>query len=271
MPNEIIFLSPIIKEYIWGNERWLFSSEHEELDRAPFLIKEIESREALSIQVHPPDDYALKEEGSNGKTEMWYILDCQPDSWLYYGLKHRVSPEEIYKRSGNGTLPEICRKVPVNKGEVFFIPAGIIHAIGPGIRLLEVQQNSALTYRIYDYNRKTTDNQPRQLHTVKAVQVSHPLPVFFGHEPITAQIEEDGCTRTLLSQCPYFKVILYEVEQKLTFSHEPPLALLILKGEGKLYSDELVLTLQAGQTLAFPSDFKQCCITGKMTLVAVYP
>ena len=184
MENNILLLNPIQKDYIWGTEKWLFSSLHQELPSVPFLIKEILSRQALSLQVHPDDAFARLMEDSPGKTEMWYILDCPSDAFLYYGLKHRVSLEELTKRIENRTILEICRKVPVRRGEVFYLPAGIIHAIGPGIRLLEIQQNSHITYRIYDYDRKDRDDQPRPLHIEKALQVSHYLPPCFGHEPM---------------------------------------------------------------------------------------
>ncbi|MBQ9989338.1 MAG: class I mannose-6-phosphate isomerase [Lachnospiraceae bacterium] len=265
----IFSLKPIKKEYIWGQENWLFSSLHKELPAVPFLIKEIVSREALSLQVHPGDEYAAKEEGSPGKTEMWYILDCQPDSFLYYGLKHRAGAEEIAKRMENGSILEICRKVAVNRGDVFFIPAGIIHAIGPGIRLLEVQQNSYITYRIYDYERKTADNQPRQLHKTQALQVSQQLPPFFGHEPMECRIEEEGFARTLLVQCSYFKVTLYEIWQSVIPEENYPAAIVVLEGEGKLDTAGCSQQIGAGETYFLTQKQTGCRISGSLKLVLV--
>lgn len=293
MKGTVLQLEPIIKEYIWGQESWLFSSLHSELSEVPFLIKEISSREALSLQVHPPDDYAAKEEGSPGKTEMWYILDCLPDSFLYYGLKHKATEEEIEKRIKNGSILEICRKLKVNRGDVFFIPAGIIHAIGPGIRLLEVQQNSNITYRIYDYDRRTADNLPRQLHTRQALQVSQNLPPFFGHEPMECRIEEEGFARTLLVQCPYFRVTLYEIRQSAVLREEFPGVLVVLEGAGELWTRAHTEgafkgstetpeergkkkqragfggRIKKGETYALPETKTGCQISGSLKLVVV--
>lgn len=269
MENNILLLNPIQKDYIWGTEKWLFSSLHHELSSAPFLMKEILSRQSLSLQVHPDDDFAKQMEGSPGKTEMWYILDCPTNAFLYYGLKHKVSLEELNKRIENRTILEICRKVPVNKGDVFYLPAGIIHAIGPGIRLLEVQQNSNITYRIYDYDRKLPDNQPRPLHIEKALQVSCCLPPFFGHEPMGCRIDKDGYSKTLLVQCPYFKVLLYEVEKEALLPGEISQALVILEGQGRLQRDNFTLELEAGKTLFLPGSESNYMLHGKIKTVAV--
>lgn len=269
MENNILLLNPIQKDYIWGTEKWLFSSLHHELSSAPFLMKEILSRQSLSLQVHPDDDFAKQMEGSPGKTEMWYILDCPTNAFLYYGLKHKVSLEELNKRIENRTILEICRKVPVNKGDVFYLPAGIIHAIGPGIRLLEVQQNSNITYRIYDYDRKLPDNQPRPLHIEKALQVSCCLPPFFGHEPMGCRIDKDGYSKTLLVQCPYFKVLLYEVEKEALLPGETSQALVILEGQGRLQRDNFTLELEAGKTLFLPGSESNYMLHGKIKTVAV--
>lgn len=269
MENNILLLNPIQKDYIWGTEKWLFSSLHHELSSAPFLMKEILSRQSLSLQVHPDDDFAKQMEGSPGKTEMWYILDCPTNAFLYYGLKHKVSLEELNKRIENRTILEICRKVPVNKGDVFYLPAGIIHAIGPGIRLLEVQQNSNITYRIYDYDRKLPDNQPRPLHIEKALQVSCCLPPFFGHEPMGCRIDKDGYSKTLLVQCPYFKVLLYEVEKEALLPGEISQALVILEGQGRLQRDNFTLEIEAGKTLFLPGSESNYMLHGKIKTVAV--
>lgn len=267
----IFLLQPICKEYIWGKENWLFSSLHSEVGEAPFLIKEILAKEALSLQVHPEDDFAGREEGSQGKTEMWYILDCSPEAYLYYGLKHKVTEEELAKRIVNGTILEICRKVPVNKGDVFYLPAGIIHAIGPGIRLLEVQQNSNLTYRIYDYGRKNEANQLRPLHIRQALQVSSCHPPLFGHEPMNCRTQEEGYYKTLLVQCPYFKVTLYEVLKELTLDGtDSQTALVVLEGKGELKTAVQTMRVEEGDTLLLSPLAEQYKLTGKVTAVVVH-
>ena len=123
-------LEAIRKEYIWGTEDWMLSDLHEEVEHSALLVKIITARENLSVQVHPGNAYALEKENSSGKTEMWYVLDCEPGAFLYYGLKHKISASEFLKRIRNDTILEVCQKVSVKKGDVFYIPAGLIHAIG---------------------------------------------------------------------------------------------------------------------------------------------
>ena len=271
MENNILLLNPIQKDYIWGTEKWLFSSLHQELPSVPFLIKEILSRQALSLQVHPDDAFARLMEDSPGKTEMWYILDCPSDAFLYYGLKHRVSLEELTKRIENRTILEICRKVPVRRGEVFYLPAGIIHAIGPGIRLLEIQQNSHITYRIYDYDRKDRDDQPRPLHIEKALQVSHYLPPCFGHEPMGCQSRKEGYSKTLLTECLYFKAILYDIEESVELSGKDLQALIILEGSGEISWKHSAISIRSKDTLFLPQIAKRYTVRGHLRAVCVSP
>lgn len=137
----------------------------------PLLIKLIDANKPLSVQVHPDDAYA-KEHGGNGKTEMWYVIDCEEGASLIYGFKERISKEEFCERIKNETLLEVCNTVPVHKGDVFFITAGTLHAIGGGILIAEVQQNSDTTYRVFDYGRIDADGKARELHIDKAVDVT---------------------------------------------------------------------------------------------------
>ena len=130
----------------------------------PILIKLIDAKDNLSVQVHPDNDYALRVEGEYGKTEMWYIVDCDDGAELLYGFKNSISKEEFKERIQNNTLTEVTNRVRVNKGDAFFIEAGCLHAIGKGIVIAEIQQNSNTTYRIYDYGRLGTDGKPRDLH-----------------------------------------------------------------------------------------------------------
>ena len=139
LPAEPAVLRPIRKEYIWGTEDWMLSWLHEGLEACPLLIKIIRAREALSVQVHPDNAFAREAEHKSGKTEMWYVLDCEPGAYLYYGLKHRITEEEFRKRIRNQSILEVCRRVPVKKGDVFYIPAGVLHAIGAGITVAEIQ------------------------------------------------------------------------------------------------------------------------------------
>ena len=142
----------------------------------PMLIKLIDAKKDLSIQVHPSDAYALEHEGQYGKTEMWVVLDAEPGASLYYGFDREVSLEEFSSRVSDGTLTEVLRKVPVKPGDVFFIPSGTLHAIGAGLVIAEIQQNSNVTYRVFDYGRLGADGKPRALHVEKALAVTDRRP-----------------------------------------------------------------------------------------------
>lgn len=139
----------------------------------PILIKFIDAKRALSIQVHPDDEYALLHESQLGKTEMWYVLDAKEGAFLYQGFDHEISREEFKERIENNSLEEVLNKVYVKKGDVLFIPPKTLHAIGEGILIAEIQQNSNVTYRIYDYGRLGADNKPRQLHIKQSIDVTN--------------------------------------------------------------------------------------------------
>ena len=136
----------------------------------PLLVKFIDAADDLSIQVHPNDEMAQRVEGKNGKTECWYIIKAAPGAYLYAGMKENITQDEYVKRVEDGTICDVLAKHQVKTGDVFYLPAGRVHAIGGGILLAEVQQNSDVTYRIFDYNRPGLDGKPRQLHTDKALQ-----------------------------------------------------------------------------------------------------
>ena len=167
----------------------------------PILIKLIDAKDNLSIQVHPSDEYALRVEGEYGKTEMWYVVDCDPGSCLYYGFNREVTPDEFAARIADNTLLEVLNKVEVKKGDCFFIESGTIHAIGAGLLIAEIQQNSNTTYRVYDYGRVGADGQPRQLHVEKAKAVTQLCPPKAAYGAVETV---DGKAR--LASCKYFTV-----------------------------------------------------------------
>ena len=125
----------------------------------------------LSVQVHPDNNYALKHEHDSGKTEMWHVIDCKPDAFLYLGFNKTYTRGEVESAIKNNNLINLLNKIEVKPGDAFYIPAGTIHAIGGGILLAETQQNSNITYRVYDYNRLGQDGKPRELHINKALDV----------------------------------------------------------------------------------------------------
>lgn len=159
----------------------------------PVLIKLIDSASNLSVQVHPSDKYALKNEGQLGKTEMWFILEAEEGSGIYLGFNKDTSKEEVLAKSKDGTIMDLLNFFPVKKGEVYFVPPGTAHAIGGGVTLLEIQQNSTLTYRLYDYGRLGKDGKPRELHVEKALAVLD----YRKYTPVCFE-------RPLLGECKYF-------------------------------------------------------------------
>jgi mannose-6-phosphate isomerase len=164
----------------------------------PVLTKIIDAREPLSVQVHPDDAYAQRvEHQPNGKTECWYVLDCEPGAELVLGWTRDTSREEYERRVADGTLGEILRRVPVRPGDVFYLPAGTLHAILGGIRIFETQQASDLTYRIFDWNRKGVDGKPRELHVAKAADVLD-YRATFPSAVKTLSYEADGLRHDLL-------------------------------------------------------------------------
>lgn len=263
-----IKLKSIRKEYLWGTEDWLFSYLHEECRDVPLLIKKITAKEALSVQVHPNDSYAKEKEGCSGKTEMWYVLDCEPGAYLYYGLKHRISPNEFQKRIQNGTITEVCQKVPVKKGDVFYIPAGLVHAIGRGITVAEVQQSSNITYRIYDYQREDANHQRRELHIAQASEVAGFLPPLQGHRPMGLCRKEDGYEKTLLVQCPHFTVQHYKIENRMKGQDRGYFsALYIIEGNGILSTQKEALQLNMGDCIFLPKGMGDYEIKGNIELL----
>ncbi len=175
------------------------------LDRFPVLIKFIDAKNALSIQIHPDDDYALENENEFGKNEMWYVVDCEPGAYLYRGLKQDSSKEEIRERIENNTITEILNKIEVHKGDCVMVKAGTIHAIGAGILICEIQQNSNCTYRMYDYDRRDKFGNRRELHISKAidvVDVKKYKPFVSGNSDVPEGAE-------LLVSCKYFECYKY--------------------------------------------------------------
>ena len=167
------------------------------------LVKLIDARDKLSLQVHPDDAYAQKHHQSRGKTEMWYVLDAEPGAALICGFDQKITTEEFAAQIEAGTPEKVVSYVPVHPGDVFFIPPGTIHAIGAGILLAEVQQNSDITYRVWDWGRVGADGKPRALHTEQALAVSKTEPYTLPSSARQAVKMEGGSLRTL-AECPYF-------------------------------------------------------------------
>lgn len=240
-----------LPEYIQEKGPGCLGADCEKFTDFPILAKFIDAKGDLSIQVHPSNDYALAHEHQFGKTEMWYVLDCEPGATLYYGFQHQISREEFQQRIQDNTLTEVLNAVPVEKGDLFFIPAGTLHAIRKGIVVAEIQQNSNVTYRIYDYGRVGADGKPRQLHIQQALEVTQrtppqPDPDFHGH----------------LAQCPYFTVDVMEGRFTLDCGPESFVSVLVLEGTGALWEGDESMSLRKGESLFIPAGAGQCRLEG---------
>ena len=172
----------------------------------PVLVKLIDAQQNLSVQVHPSDEYALQHENQFGKTEMWHILQAQPGAKLFLGLNKTVTKQQFQQAVADKTVCELLNAVPVSAGETYFVPSGTLHAIGAGVTLIEIQQNSTLTYRVYDYDRRGADGKPRQLHLEKALDV-----IDFNKYHVPNPQRE-----SLLGSCKYFSAYKYRGERNYT-------------------------------------------------------
>ena len=240
-----------LPEYIQEKGPGCLGADCEKFTDFPILAKFIDAKGDLSIQVHPSNEYALAHEHQFGKTEMGYVLDCEPGATLYYGFQHQISREEFQQRIQDNTLTEVLNAVPVEKGDLFFIPAGTLHAIRKGIVVAEIQQNSNVTYRIYDYGRVGADGKPRQLHIQQALEVTQrtppqPDPDFHGH----------------LAQCPYFTVDVMEGRFTLACGPESFVSVLVLEGTGALWEGDESMSLRKGESLFIPAGAGQCRLEG---------
>lgn len=251
-----------LSEYIEKAGKSVLGTDCEKFDNFPILIKLIDAKDNLSVQVHPDNEYALRVEGEYGKTEMWYIVDCDEGATLLYGFKDTISKDEFAQRIADNTLIEVTNAVPVKKGDVFFIQAGTLHAIGKGILIAEIQQNSNTTYRIYDYGRVGKDGNPRELHVEKAKDVTDLCPA--KAYPETPVEQKDGYTSKLLSSCDYFTTYAIDVESKAVLEADEKsfVSLLILEGEGKVIGDDTV-EFRKGDSIFIPAGTGKFAVDGK--------
>ncbi|MBC8571387.1 type I phosphomannose isomerase catalytic subunit [Zongyangia hominis] len=235
------------------------------LEEFPVLIKLIDAKQSLSVQVHPDDDYARRVEGEQGKNEMWLVLDCEPGAYLYYGFAKDITREEFAARIGDNTLTDVLRRVEVHPGDCLFIDAGTLHAIGPGLLIAEVQQSSNSTYRVYDFGRVGADGKPRELHIEKALDVTKLTRETRSTRPQGEREEGDGYAKTLLVRCPYFTTALMEVKTQapLCVDEESFRALTVLDGSGTLRYPGGGMAFQKGDSFFLPAGLGACEIAGK--------
>lgn len=223
----------------------------------PLLIKLIDAKDRLSIQVHPDDEYALKNEGEYGKTEMWYVVDCEEDAKLVYGFNRNISKEEFERRIKDNTLTSVCNVVPVKKGDVFFIEAGTLHAIGKGILIAEIQQNSNTTYRVSDYGRLGADGKPRPLHIEKALDVTETTPPTKEYGDVgELTLYPFGMVRSL-AKCDLFTTDLLSLSGTAgLYEKDSFMSLLILEGKANLSYPLGNMNVKKGDSVLIPANMK---------------
>ena len=236
----------------------------------PLLIKFIDARQDLSIQVHPTDEIAKQQGKERGKTEMWYIMDSDADAKLYSGLKMQITPEQYKEMVENDTICDALAQYKVKADDCFFLPAGRIHAIGTGCFLAEIQQTSDVTYRIYDFKRKDKDGNYRQLHTQEA------------SECINYNVEKDYRTEYTpkknegvnLVNCPYFNTAVYDLDEPMTLDYTELDSFVILigvKGAGTIIDNEgNAFTLQAGDSVLIPATTRTLKVEGTIKFLETY-
>lgn len=239
-------------------------------DEFPLLIKFIDARQDLSIQVHPTDEIAKRQGKERGKTEMWYIMDSDKDAKLYSGLKKQITPEQYKAMVEDDTITDALAQYEVKEDDCFFLPAGRIHAIGTGCFLAEIQQTSDVTYRIYDFKRKDKDGNYRQLHTKEAAEcinynVEDDYRTHYEHK------KNEGVT---LVECPYFTTAVYDLDEPMTldYSELDSFVILIgLKGEGTITDNEgNTVTISAGESILVPATTDTLRVEGTIKMLETY-
>ena len=231
----------------------------------PVLIKLIDAKDNLSIQVHPDNDYAQRVEGEFGKTEIWYVLDAADDAKLVYGFKKEITADEFKNAIESNTLMDVLNVVNVKKGDLFFIEAGTIHAIGKGTLIAEIQQNSNSTYRVYDYGRVGADGKPRELHVQKAIDVSVTKPPKYDTKPMGKAVDNGDYISTLLTKCDLFTVNHYDIRSKIElFTNEESFNhILVVNGCGKINGKKL----KKGDSFFVPANFRKYEISGECEII----
>jgi mannose-6-phosphate isomerase len=298
---------PILKTLVWGTESWELSGvmNNESVvtegplagktiaeltkeykgqligkhvyentgDEFPMLVKYIDAKQDLSIQVHPNDELAAKRHnGSKGKTEMWYVVDATPDAHLLVGLKEQLTPDEYAAKVADGTITDALCRYNVKPGDVFFLPAGRIHAICGGCYIAEIQQTSDITYRIFDYNRPGLDGKPRQLHTEWAKDAID----YTVYKDYRTEYEPQQNEEMEVVSCPYFTTSIYDLTlpyAKDLSAIDSFMVVMCLSGSGTLEVDGEQLPIRQGETVLVPASADDICFIpegGSMKLLSSY-
>ncbi|MDT2605378.1 mannose-6-phosphate isomerase, class I [Enterococcus hirae] len=252
---------------LWQNHKELFGNPTEPV--FPLLIKILDAEDELSVQVHPDDAYGMKHEGELGKTECWYIIDAEPGAEIIYG-HHAKTREELAEMIQEGRWDDLLKKVPVKKGDFFYVPSGTIHAIGKGIMILETQQSSDTTYRVYDYDRKNANGNTRELHIQQSIDVTT-VPA------ITPQIQmkevrKGNSSIVTYLETEFFNVYEWDIKGITSFKKQAPYTLAtVIDGAGELVVNEKIYPLTKGASFILPNDVTEWTVQGELSIIASEP
>ena len=239
-------------------------------DQFPLLIKFIDARQQLSIQVHPTDELAQRRGFPRGKTEMWYVMKSDPQASLRSGLKCEITPEEYKKMVEDDTITDALAEYSVQDGDVFFLPAGRIHSIGAGCFLAEIQETSDVTYRIYDFKRKDKDGNYRQLHTAEAAECID-YTVESDYQTHYQPVKNQGVE---LVSCQHFTTSVYDLNEPMLLDYselDSFVILIAMEGSGTLQVDGgEITTFAAGESILIPATAQTVAVTGEVKFLETY-
>lgn len=258
-------------EYLGTHPRGLVESG------LPVLVKFIDAKKDLSVQVHPSDEYAREHENVQlGKSEMWYVIDADEGAKLVYGFRTKVTRRQIRASIEDGSIEKYLQYVPVHRGDVFFIQAGTVHAIGGGILLAEIQESSNLTYRLYDYNRTDKNGQKRELHIEKALQVVNTNSSAEPRQPIRKLQYKPGYASELIGRCKYFEVerVLINTERvrnmaEVQTGSESFNVLLCIDGCADLFGEGTLINIFKGDCVFIPANSVELKLHGKAEFLKI--
>lgn len=252
----------LLSEYLKENPQ-ILGAKCKEND-SPLLIKYIDAKGKLSIQVHPDDAYARMNEHDNGKTELWYAVEADENAYIYLGLKQTITKSEFCKAISTSTITDYLNKVSVKKGNVFLVEPGTLHSIGEGCLIAEIQKKSNVTYRAYDFNRKDQNGNLRPLHIDKALEVTNLKQS--NHDGLPEKIIKQTTFTTIerLKKCDYFTVDYYAIKNKETFNvnEESFKVLMLIVGNATVSTGEETVFLEQGESIFLSAGDYEVSVTG---------
>lgn len=252
---------------LWKEHKELFYHPTEPV--FPLLIKILDAEDDLSVQVHPDDAYGMAHEGELGKTECWYIIDAEPGAEIIYG-HHAKTREELAEMIQDSRWDDLLKKVPVKKGDFFYVPSGTIHAIGKGIMILETQQSSDTTYRVYDYDRKDDQGNTRELHIQQSVDVTT-VPAKAPELQIK-EIRQGNSSIVTYVETEFFNVYEWDIKGITSFKKQAPYTLMtVIDGAGELVIGNQTYSLEKGTSAILPSDITEWKVQGELSIIASEP